>query len=88
MFGILIILVIGLLNSFSSLEIMIVINTFPYPFTKALLFPTQIYSPGVVFLYRFNKLLWFTILMFKPKSRIIDLFKGYISWLICRETVK
>ena len=40
MFRIFIILVIGLLNSFFSLEIMIIINTSPYPFTKALLFFT------------------------------------------------
>ena len=78
MFGILIILIIGLPNSFSSLKIMIVMNTFPYPLTGVLLFLAQIYSPGVVFLYRFNRLFWFTILMFKPKSRIIDLLKGYI----------
>ena len=79
MFGILIILIIGLLNSFFSLEIIIIINTFPYLFTKALLFPAQIYSPNMVLLYRFNKLLWFIILIFKPKSRIINLFKRYIS---------
>ena len=46
------------------------------------------YSPGVAFLYRLNKLFWFTILIFKPESRIIDLFKGYISWLMYKETVK
>ena len=79
MFGILIISVIGSPNSFSSLKIIIIINTSPYPFTGALLFLTQIYLPGVAFLYRFNKLLWFIILTFKPKSRIIDLLKGYIS---------
>ena len=78
MFEILIILIIGSLNSFFSLEIIIIINISPYPFIKALLSPAQIYSPGVVFLYRFNKLLWFIILMFKPKSRIMDLFKRYI----------
>ena len=89
MFGILIILVIGSLNLFFSLEIIIVINTSPYPFIKALLFPTQIYSPGAVFLYRLKRLLWFTIFTFKPKSRIIDLFKGYVFfWLMCRETVE
>ena len=88
MFGILIILVIGSPNSFFSLEIIIIMNTFLYLFTGALLFLTQIYLPSVAFLYRFNRLLWFTILIFKPKFRIIDLFKGYISWLICKETVK
>ena len=88
MFGIFIILVIGLLNSFFSLEIMIIINTFPYPFIRVLLSLTQIYSPGVAFLYRFNKLLWFIILIFKPKSRIINLFKGYIFWLMYKEMVK
>ena len=88
MFGIFIILVIGLLNSFFLLEIIIIINTFPYPFTGALLSLTQIYSPGVAFLYRFKKLLWFIIFIFKPKSRIINLLKGYISWLIYKEMVK
>ena len=39
MFGIFIILIIGLLNSFFSLEIIIIMNTFPYPFIGALLFP-------------------------------------------------
>ena len=57
MFGILIILVIGSLNSFFLLEIIIIINTFSYPFIRALLSPAQIYSPNVVFLYQFNKLL-------------------------------
>ena len=38
MFGILIISVIGSLNSFSSLKIIIIMNTFSYPFTGALLF--------------------------------------------------
>ena len=38
MFGILIILIIGSLNSFFSLEIIIIMNTFPYLFTGALLF--------------------------------------------------
>ena len=28
------------------------------------------------------------ILMFKPKFRIVNLFKGYIFWLMCREMVK
>ena len=56
MFGILIILIIGLLNLFSSLEIIIIINTFPYPFIRSLLFSAQIYLPGIAFLYRFNKL--------------------------------
>ena len=88
MFGILIILIIGSPNSFFSLEIMIIISAFPYPFIRALLFFAQIYSLGIVFLYRFSRLLWFIILTFKPKSRIIDLFKGYIFWLICKETVK
>ena len=37
MFGILIILIIGSLNSFFSLKIMIVMNTSPYLLTKALL---------------------------------------------------
>ena len=78
MFKILIILIIGLLNSFSPLEIMIIINTFPYLFIKALLFPTQIYLPSMVFLYQFSRLLWFIILIFKLKFKIIDLFKGYI----------
>ena len=88
MFGILIILIIGLLILFFSPEIIIIINTFPYPFIRALLFPAQIYSLNVVFLYQFNKLLWFIILIFKPKFRIINLFKGYISWLMCKEMVK
>ena len=57
MFGILIIFIIGSLNSFSSLKIIIIINTFPYLFTKALLFLTQIYLPNMAFLYQFNKLL-------------------------------
>ena len=78
MFGILIILVIGLLNLFFSLEIIIIMNAFPYPFIGALLFFAQIYSPGVAFLYRFSRLFWFTILIFKPESKIINLFKGYI----------
>ena len=78
MLGILIILIIGLPNSFSSLEVIIIINIFLYPLTRALLFLAQIYLPGVVFLYRLNRLLWFIILIFKPKSRIINLFKGYI----------
>ena len=26
--------------------------------------------------------------MFKPESWIINLFKEYISWLMCKETVK
>ena len=38
MFGILIILVVGSLNSFFSLEIIIIINAFPYFFIGALLF--------------------------------------------------
>ena len=37
MFGILIILVIGLPNSFFLLKIIIIINIFPYPFIRALL---------------------------------------------------
>ena len=37
MFKILIILIIGLLNLFFSLEIIIIINTFLYPFIGALL---------------------------------------------------
>ena len=40
MFRILIILVIGLLNLFFLLEIIIVINAFLYPFTGVLLFFT------------------------------------------------
>ena len=88
MLRILIILVIKLLNSFFLLEIIIIINISPYPLTGALLFPAQIYSPGVVFLYRFSRFLWFIILIFKFKFRIIDLFKGYIFWLMCREIVK
>ena len=51
MFGILIILIIGSPNSFSSLKIIIIINTSPYPFIRALLFLAQIYLPGVAFLY-------------------------------------
>ena len=78
MFRILIILIIGLPNLFFLLKIIIIMNTFPYPFTRVLLSPAQIYSPSVAFLYRFNRLLWFIILIFKPKSRIINLFKGYI----------
>ena len=57
MFGIFIILIIGSPNSFFSLEIMIIINISPYPFTEALLFFTQIYLPGMAFLYQFNRLL-------------------------------
>ena len=88
MFGILIILIIGLPNLFFSLKIIMVINTFPYPLIKALLSPAQIYLPYMAFLYQFNKLLWFIILIFKFKSRIINLFKGYISWLIYKEIIK
>ena len=88
MFGIFIILIIGSLNSVFLLKIIIIINTFLCPFIKALLFPTQIYLLGVAFLYRLNKLFWFIILMFKPDSRIINVFKGYISWLMCKEMVK
>ena len=50
MFGVLVILIIGLLNSFFLFEIMILINVFPYPLTEALLSPAHIYSPGMVFL--------------------------------------
>ena len=57
MFGIFIILVIGSLNSFSSLEIIIIINIFLYPFIKVLLSLAQIYSPGAAFLYYFKRLL-------------------------------
>ena len=51
MFGILIILIIGLLNLFFSLEIMIIINIFLYLFIGVLLFFAQIYLPSVAFLY-------------------------------------
>ena len=78
MFKIFIILVIGLLNWFSSLEIIIIINTSPYPLIRALLFFTQIYSLGMAFLYLFNRLLWFIIFIFQPESKIINFFKGYI----------
>ena len=67
---------IGLPNSFFSLKIIILINLFPYPFTKALLFHAQMYSPVVAFLYRFSRLLWFIMLTFKPECKIIDFFKG------------
>ena len=60
----------------------------PYPFIGVLLFFAQIYLPSVAFLYRFSKLLWFIMLIFKFKSRIIDLFKGYVFWLMCKEMVK
>ena len=46
------------------------------------------YSPGTAFLYPLKKLFWFTIFTFEFKSRIIDLFKGYVSWLIYRKMVK
>ena len=88
MFGILIILVIGSLILFSSLEIITVINTSPYPLIKALLSLTQIYLLSVAFLYYLNKLFWFIILIFKPKSRIINFSKGYFFWLMYKEMVK
>ena len=73
------ILIIESLNSFFSLKIIIIINISPYPPTEALLSPAQIYLPNMAFLYQFNKLFWFIISTFKPKSRIIDFSKGYIS---------
>ena len=72
-------LIIGSPISFFSLKIITIINTSLYSLTGALLSFTQIYSLSIMFLYRLNKLLWFIILIFKPKSRIIDFSKGYIS---------
>ena len=64
------------------------INTPLYPLTGALLSFTQIYSPGVGFLYRFNKLFLFTILIFKPESKIMIVLRGTFFWLMYKEMVK
>ena len=42
----------------------------------------------MAFLGRFNKLLWFIILIFKPESKIINFFKVYISSFMYKEPVK